>query len=107
MEAGGRNTRFTCLLFAMCLLTACVSPYGPIGIFGGIDAKQTAPGRYSLHAKGNGSTSVATLQSYMHRKATELCPNGFALENMNTRGDEYSYQIPIKRYEIYADAVCK
>ena len=71
-----RNLLF--LGVAILLLTACATPYGERGFWGvGYDQTEIEPGLYFLDYTGDQYHSMAKVVGYWHRRARELCPNGF------------------------------
>jgi hypothetical protein len=55
------------------LLVGCSTPYQPKGFGGGYEEVELKPGVYFLSFRGNGYTSQATVMTYWHRRAKELC----------------------------------
>ncbi len=65
-------------IFLSCV--ACVTPYREVGFLaptGYTDAKLTE-NKFYIQVNGNSNTHIATLMSYMSKRAKELCEqNGF------------------------------
>jgi hypothetical protein len=55
------------------LLSGCVTPYQPMGFAGGYRDTEVAPGIIRIEVRGNAFTSVQTLESYFHRRASAIC----------------------------------
>ncbi len=59
-------------------LAACATPYGERGLMGvGYDQSEIEPGLYFLDYTGDQYHSMAKVVGYWHRRARELCPDGF------------------------------
>jgi hypothetical protein len=67
-------------------LSACMTPYQRMGFSGGYDEKMLDNGDYVVTVKVNGFTDRATALEYLHRRAGELCPQGFDFAD-RTGGD--------------------
>lgn len=63
---------------AAALLSACATPYQPMGPMGGFTDRLVSPGRYSVEFRGNGNTSADTVANlYLYRCAELTVRNGF------------------------------
>ncbi|HJN04496.1 MAG TPA: hypothetical protein QF665_05220 [Alphaproteobacteria bacterium] len=80
MASARLHFRSAPVLALLLLLAACATPYGPPGIFGGVSHSQTGPQTFYIEAYGNAYTSVATIESYLYRRAAEIA-----------RGEGYDY----------------
>lgn len=67
------------------LLASCTSSYQ-----GSFEDLEIGPMRHSIDVKVNGWTSAGTALQYAHRRATELCPDGYDTVD-ETKGDRKSY----------------
>ena len=65
------------------LLMGCATPYQSRGLSGGYKDKETSPGVFELSFIGNGVTSFSKVEEYWHRRAAELCPNGYVVLSMD------------------------
>ncbi|WP_445359588.1 CC0125/CC1285 family lipoprotein [Microbulbifer sp. ANSA005] len=65
------------------VLPACSTPYQPYGFGGGYKEEKVSDGKYKLLFSGNGLTSNEQVKELWHRRASELCPNGYSQSNMN------------------------
>jgi hypothetical protein len=63
----------TSLVALLLSVSACTTPYAPMGPFGGYVDTEVAPGVHEIVVRGNGVTSIKTLEGYFHRRARELC----------------------------------
>lgn len=52
-------------------LSACATPYGPMGLMGGVTVAPIMTDTYRITAKGNGYTSSERIQDYVLLKAAE------------------------------------
>jgi hypothetical protein len=65
------------LAFALC---ACTTPYGEMGLLGGVSATQIDANTLQIAARGNGYTGSDTIQRYvLLRAAEETAKRGFDL----------------------------
>lgn len=63
---------------ALALLTACSTPYQPLGVTGGYTETRIAPDQYSVKFRGNGKTSAdLVLNMYLFRCAELTLQNKF------------------------------
>ena len=70
--------RLLSVIIAILLLTACATPYAERGFWGvGYDETELEPGLYFLDYTGDQYHSMAKVVGYWHRRARELCPDGF------------------------------
>lgn len=85
-ESGcGRYDRAMRYLLAIALLTACVTPtYG-----NATSATMVSRGRWVIEVDGRGLSPAEQLE-WTHRKAAEICPGGYAVEQASGGG-----QVPI------------
>ncbi|MBX3161184.1 MAG: hypothetical protein KF773_34805 [Deltaproteobacteria bacterium] len=60
-------------------LAACATPYQPMGLTGGFEERRLSNGDYVVTVQVNGFTDRSTALEYLHRRAGELCPDGFEL----------------------------
>jgi hypothetical protein len=66
------------LLLAFLLLTACAMPYGERNYRDvGWSEVQLEPNVYALEYSGDGHQPLSMLEENWHRRAKELCPNGY------------------------------
>lgn len=86
-------------------LTACATPYQRMGLSGGYDDKRLGNGDYVVTVKVNGFTDRATALEYLHRRAGELCPDGYKLVD-RTDGDNGDFRTGSKP-ELDAVVRCK
>jgi hypothetical protein len=69
------------LLLAFLLLAGCATPYGERDFRGvGYSDVQLEPNVYALDYSGDGHHSPPVLTGYWHRRAKELCPNGYEVK---------------------------
>lgn len=57
----------------MALAAGCSTPYQRMGFAGGYRDTEVAPGVVQIDVRGNAFTNLATLTSYFHRRAGEIC----------------------------------
>lgn len=70
---------------ALVLLAACGTPYQSMGWFrGGYEDKTLAPRQFLVRVEVNGYTSASTALEYAHRRARELCPAGYDVQDSKT-----------------------
>ncbi len=66
----------------MSLLIGCSSaPYQKFGYGGGYKEKKLEDGKYDLYSAGNGFSKKESVLENWHRRAKELCPNGYVVES--------------------------
>ncbi|MBX3159539.1 MAG: hypothetical protein KF773_26445 [Deltaproteobacteria bacterium] len=91
---------------------ACATPYQPMGFTGGYADRRMPNGDYLVTVKVNGFTDRATAMEYLHRRAGEICPQGYDLIDRSS-GDNggitvtRSYISETKKPEENAVVRCK
>lgn len=64
-------------LLMLTLLSGCDTVYQPLQWDGGYTDKQLAAEHYWIKYLGNTTTSVTWVSRSWHRRAAQLCPNGY------------------------------
>lgn len=60
----------------------CRTPYQTtMGFTGGVEARPIGNGVYVVNARVNGYTSQGTAIEYAYRRASEVCPYGYQVDN--------------------------
>lgn len=72
-------------------LAACATPYQSSGFRGGYSEKRIG-NRWLIRVEVNGFTSMETAIEYSYRRAEELCPGGFDVEDANRHATEHTYR---------------
>jgi len=73
-------------------LVACATPYQSMGLRGGYDQTDLGGGRWMIRAEGNGLTRRSTVIEYTYRRARELGPAGFDVDDSDrstTHGQDF------------------
>lgn len=70
---------FTILISLLVLIPiGCATPYKPKGAMGGFEEQALGNGKFHINVRGNGYTSVGTVEEYFYRRAEELTKeNGY------------------------------
>jgi len=61
------------------VVVACATPYQQMGVLGGYEDRSIGGRRHIVTVKVNASTDRGTALEYLHRRAQELCPNGYEI----------------------------
>lgn len=71
---------------AALMLGACRTPYRPAGSIGGNGYRDSeiGPGIHMIEVRVTPRTGYAVAHQYAHRRARELCPNGYDLADSST-----------------------
>lgn len=84
------------LMWAALVVAAagCATPFQRNGVRGGYDEEELGPGHYLVTFRGNGYTSRSTVKTFLHRRAKQLCPEGYAVEDSDasSRTSQTIYQ---------------
>lgn len=96
----------TASVVAALVLCGCVTPYQRMGVTGGYRDKEIAPGRHVVTVRVNGYTDRGTALEYLHRRADELCPNGYELLDRESGDNGNAFQGTSKP-ELNAIVDCK
>lgn len=72
---------------AVVVVAACHTPYQAEGVRGGYSETQIAADTWAVHARVNGFTDRGTAMEYAYRRAGELCPGGFDVQDAETSTD--------------------
>lgn len=66
--------------------SGCATPYqARSGWLGGYEDVEVSPGLHQVRVQGNSFTSWSTLQDHAKRRATELCPLGYEVQDVQDR----------------------
>lgn len=87
-------------------LVACATPYQPMAYSGGYSDKRLPNGDRIVTVKVNGFTDRGTALEYLHRRADELCPNGYDLKDRSDDDNGNVWQ-NTKKPEVNAVVRCK
>lgn len=79
-------------------LAACATPYGEMGLMGGVDATPIAGGMYRISARGNAYTDPARIQDFVLLRAAETAIEAgypyFRIQGATDRSREGSFTTP-------------
>ncbi len=89
MKRGTDNVNFVRTaraILLVALLSACATPYGGLGLLGGVEATLTSKDTYKIRAGGNSWTDVNTMKDFALLKAAEttLAANATHFEILST-----------------------
>lgn len=98
MKRGTHKVNFVRILRAfplVALLSACATPYGGLGLLGGVEATLTSKDTYKIRAGGNSWTDVNTMKDFALLKAAEttLAANATHFEILSTT--DKTEQMPV------------
>jgi hypothetical protein len=98
MKRGTPNVNFVRTARAIhlvALLSACATPYGGLGLLGGVEATLTSKDTYKIRAGGNSWTDVNTMKHFALLKAAEttLAANATHFEILSTT--DKTEQMPV------------
>lgn len=98
-------------ILALAALTACATPYQPMGLLGGVTATRIADDTAQIRASGNAYTDPDLIQRYaLRRAAEETIADGydlFRIENVSDRttvGSETYGSATGTRYGVFGSA---
>ncbi len=86
----GNTIRIVSVAAALVLCAASATPYQESGFRGGVSHRALGPHSYSITAEGNGFTKRSTIVEYTHRRASELCPNGYDVMDKDSNTQTYA-----------------
>jgi hypothetical protein len=67
---------------AVAIVAACGTPYQSMGWYrGGYEDTHMGGRQHLVHVEVNGYTSSATALAYAHRRAREICPAGYDVQD--------------------------
>ena len=100
----GRNQS----LLVVVLASSCTgqTPYQPMGYRGGYEDSDLGGGRHRVTVRVNSNTSRGRALEYLHRRAGELCPDGFDLIDQ-LAGDNGDALMNDHKPEVNAIIACR
>ena len=74
-------------IFALLILAGCATPYQEKGLMGGYTDFETQPGVYYVSFQGNPALHKEGTVRYWHRRADEICPNGYKIVSQSSESE--------------------
>ena len=71
--------------FLFFLTFGCATRYEPYGGWGGYKDKEISSGVHEISFLGNGATSFEKVKEFWHRRASDLCINGYVVKSLNNK----------------------